>query len=48
MTVQVIACTFSGGSGCPGAEGGSHYYAHIDPNYDGRLCIDCGEEETSK
>ena len=40
-----VACSMTGGSGCPDDETGRHYYAHIDPQYDGRICIDCGERE---
>ena len=42
MNMGVIACSMTGGSGCPDDETGRHYYAHIDPQYDGRICIDCG------
>ncbi len=27
------------------ATGGSHYFAYIDPNQSGRICIDCGLPE---
>lgn len=42
---STVACNFSGGTGCPETDGGPHYFAHIDPQYDGRICIDCGERE---
>lgn len=38
-------CTHEGGSGCPAAEGGPHYFAYLDPSIDCRICIDCGEPE---
>lgn len=43
-----FACSHEGGSGCPADENGRHYYAHIDPNWPGRICIDCGSPEAEK
>lgn len=40
-----FACSHEGGTGCPDDESGRHYYAHIDPSIDGRICIDCGSIE---
>lgn len=37
--------TREGGLGCPENEGGPHYFAFIDPNAKGRICIDCGMPE---
>lgn len=45
---NVIAFSFSGDAAnneCSGDDSVRHYFAHIDPNYDGRICIDCGEPE---
>jgi hypothetical protein len=33
------------GSGCPADDNGNHYFAFIDPERDGRICIDCGAPE---
>lgn len=33
------------GSGCPDDPNGKHYFAFIDPDSDGRICIDCGAAE---
>ena len=43
--MKVHVCQHEGGSGCPDADGGPHYYAHIDPEQVGRICIDCGAPE---
>lgn len=37
--------TREGGLGCSENEGGPHYFAFIDPNANGRICIDCGMPE---
>lgn len=36
------------GSGCPEANGGSHFFAFSDPNATGRTCIDCGAPEPAE
>lgn len=47
-TIADFHATRESGSGCPEADGGPHYFAFIDPNSDGRICIDCGEPEPSR
>lgn len=42
---QLNICQHEGGTGCPETSGGVHYFAHVDPQYDGQICIDCGERE---
>lgn len=43
--LRVNLCQHEGGTGCPNDDSGRHYFAHIDPHRDGRICIDCGEPE---
>lgn len=38
--VNVIACKKEAGTGCPGADGGPHYFMWMDG--DERQCMDCG------
>ncbi|UXZ57070.1 hypothetical protein [Curtobacterium sp. Arg-1] len=45
MTGGVTICSMESGSGCPGSDGGPHYFAHIGPTKDTRICIDCGVDE---
>lgn len=44
---NVIACDFSGDgpNDCPDDANGRHYFIHLDPNYNGRMCMDCGQPE---
>ena len=44
-TIAEFHATRVSGTGCPGVDGGPHYFAHLDHNSDERMCIDCGEPE---
>lgn len=44
-SIEEFHATRVSGTGCPETDGGPHYFAHLDPNYDGRMCIDCGTPE---
>ena len=44
-TIDDYHRTRESGTGCPETNGGPHYFAHIAPPYDKRICIDCGEPE---
>lgn len=44
-TIEEFHATRESGSGCPGADGGPHYFAFLDLEADGRSCIDCGAPE---
>lgn len=37
---KVIACRKEAGTGCPGVDGGPHYFIWVDG--DERQCMDCG------
>ena len=43
---NVIACRKEAGTGCPGADGGPHYFIYSPYMGDGRHCMDCGVPET--
>ena len=44
-TIADFHATRESGSGCPETNGGRHYFAFIDPQFDGRICIDCAHPE---
>jgi hypothetical protein len=44
-SIEEFHRTRESGSGCPETDGGPHYFAFIDSNNDGRICIDCGAPE---
>ena len=43
-TIEKYHATRESGTGCPETDGGTHYFAFIDPRQ-GRICIDCGADE---
>jgi hypothetical protein len=43
-TIAEFHATRESGSGCPGSDGGPHYFA-FQGRDDYRSCIDCGEPE---
>lgn len=46
-TIAEHHATREAGTGCPGTDGGPHYFAYIDDSVDHRICIDCGTPEVS-
>lgn len=44
-TIEDYHRTRQSGTGCPEVDGGPHYFAHIEPGFTRRICIDCGEPE---
>jgi hypothetical protein len=47
-TIAEFHATRESGKGCPETDGGPHYFAFIDPSFDGRVCIDCGAPEAAR
>lgn len=45
-TIAQYHATRVSGTGCPDDPNGKHYYAFLDANADGRICIDCGAPES--